>query len=68
MSAASHTTRTDFEAGFGLLGLSAAPNAAYPGAKQYAQKFKRCSVLSEGDVTYSSNSVVANSVKNVAKK
>lgn len=62
------TNRTDFEAGFQLLGISANPAANYQGAKSYAQQFKKCSILTDVNVSYSSSSSSASCVKSHNKK
>ena len=49
------TNRTDFEAGFALLGVNPNPGLQYPGAVTYARQFKKCSILTEVNVSYSSN-------------
>lgn len=62
------TNRTDFEAGFELLGIGTNPLANYQGAKAYAQQFKKCSILTDANVSYSSSSSSASSVKSHNKK
>jgi len=49
------TNRTDFEAGFALLGVNPSRESHYPGAVVYARQFKKCSILTEVNVSYSSN-------------
>lgn len=62
------TNHTDFEAGFELLGLS--PNAAanYQGANNHAMQFKKCSILTHVNVSYSSSSSSNGRIKVSNKK
>lgn len=62
------TNRTDFEAGFELLGLSVNPGANYRGASAFAKQFKKCSILTEANVSYSSSTSSASSIKSHQKK
>ncbi|BFT61792.1 hypothetical protein D3C81_1661730 [compost metagenome] len=61
------TNRTDFEAGFALLGLNPSPGAAYQGAHSYARQFKKCSILTEASVGYAATSA-GSSAKVISKK
>jgi len=61
------TNRTDFEAGFALLGLDSKPGANYSGAMNYARQFKKCSILTEVNVSYSA-STSASCMKQINKK
>lgn len=51
-----HAHHNRFEAGFAFLGLAKQADHAYPGAHQFAQHFEKCSVLTDVNVGYSSNS------------
>jgi hypothetical protein len=62
------TNRTDFEAGFALLGLNAAPGAAYQGATTFARQFKKCSILTDVSVGYAASSSAGCTVKPEPKK
>jgi len=62
------TNRTDFEAGFALLGLNPSPAGVYQGAKDYAKQFKRCSILAEVSVGYAASSSSGSTVKAFDKK
>jgi hypothetical protein len=62
------TNRTDFEAGFKLLGIGVSPAANYQSAKTYAQQFKKCSILTDVNVSYSSSSSSSSCVKSHSKK
>lgn len=57
------TNRTDFEAGFELLGLGNSVGANYQGAKVFAQKFRKCSILTDVNVSYSSSSSATTGIK-----
>ncbi len=62
------TNRTDFEAGFELLGLGSTVAANYQGAKAYAQRFKKCSILTDLNASYSSSSSASTGVKQQKNK
>ena len=62
------TNRTDFEAGFALLGVNPSPGLQYPGAATYARQFKKCSILTEVNVSYSSNTSAINLNKKIDSK
>jgi len=62
------TNRTDFEAGFALLGLNPSPGAAYQGAHSYARQFKKCSILTEASVGYAASSSAGATTKVTTKK
>jgi hypothetical protein len=62
------TNRTDFEAGFALLGVTASPASHYPGAVTFARQFKKCSILTEVNVSYYSNTSAIPLNKKVAHK
>jgi len=46
---------TNYEKKFELLGLSVETPKEYESAEQFARNFKRCSILKDTEVTYSSN-------------
>lgn len=62
------TNRTDFEAGFALLGVNPHPGTQYPGAMAYARQFKKCSILTDVNVSYSTNTSANNVIKKVDNK
>ncbi len=62
------SNRTDFEAGFALLGVNPNPAVHYPGAVTYARQFKKCSILTEVNVRYSSNTSAISLNKKVDNK
>lgn len=62
-----HAPHNRFEAGFAFLGLAKQTDHAYPGAHQFAQKFEKCSVLTDANIGYAANSS-ATSVSEAAKK
>ncbi|AOA08909.1 hypothetical protein BFC21_25225 [Pseudomonas sp. TMW 2.1634] len=62
------TNRTDFEAGFALLGVNPSPGSQYPGAATYARQFKKCSILTEVNVSYSSNTSAISLNKKIDNK
>lgn len=62
------SNRTNFDAGFELLGLSTNPGASYHGAGAYAKQFKKCSILTDVNVSYSSSSSATISMKGQSKK
>lgn len=62
------TNRTDFEAGFALLGMNPNPAVHYPGATTYARQFKKCSILTDVNVSYSSNTSAITLNKTVHNK
>jgi hypothetical protein len=63
-----HTNRTDFAAGFALLGLDTKPGANNLGAVAYPRQFKKCSILTEVDVSYSSSASAGSNTKLIDKK
>ncbi|UGV30919.1 hypothetical protein LO767_18555 [Halopseudomonas aestusnigri] len=50
------TTRTDFNAGFEMLGLNSKLSADYDNAHDFSKRFKKCTALTQVNVSYSSNS------------
>lgn len=62
------SNRTDFEAGFALLGVDPNPGLHYPGAMAYARQFKKCSILTDVNVSYSSSTSANNVIKKADKK
>ncbi|WP_248802167.1 hypothetical protein [Pseudomonas sp. MWU13-2100] len=62
------TNRTDFDAGFALLGLNTSPGAQQLGAVPYARQFKKCTILTEVNVSYSASTSVNSSVKLSTRK
>lgn len=62
------TNRTDFEAGFALLGLNPSPGANYQNAMTYARQFKKCSILTDVNVSYSASASSNCAVKKASNK
>jgi hypothetical protein len=62
------TNRTDFEAGFAFLGLDTKPAANNLGAVAYPRQFKKCSILTEVEVSYSSSASAGSGVSHLAQK
>lgn len=46
----------EIQEGFERLGLGDVKNTSYPGAQLFTKQYKRCSVLREAPITYSSSS------------
>lgn len=63
-----HTNRTDFEAGFALLGLDTKPGANTLGAVAYPRQFKKCSILTDVNVTYSASTSTGSEGKLSSRK
>ncbi|UVL57622.1 hypothetical protein [Pseudomonas sp. B21-035] len=62
------THRTDFEAGFALLGLNPNPGPQYPGAATYTRQFKKCSILTEVNVSYATSTSATELIKKASDK
>jgi hypothetical protein len=62
------TNRTDFEAGFASLGLATQPKADYVNAETLCRQFKRYTVLTDVNVSYSSSSSSSTMLKHPPKK